>query len=312
LGSSKSMDTLLGLLPILLPLCFTGADSQSAREFNGDVTIISTDWAAEIEGGKLGAYNEVPRLKCKGKPVYRQKDTLKNSRISKNPENFLFYHEYSTNDAAWIVSPEKCDTGLVDSTRLVEKAGLVRMCQNNRDPGCDKPPKSGWQYWDWQNDKWKQDASVELLYNYADPPCAEVEISHSAIAKDLGLANYNREAWNDILGTYHIKPGVLSQGRPTYKKEGAQMFLLVAEGWPHWEVARSPYTKRKEVLLQSGKGTLRPEDAGPSITYKINSWRFCVNLSSGCPNPDKGWVDAWTAQDAAIDVKCVRNYNFSG
>merc|ERR1719239_865125 len=116
------MGTSLGLLPILLPLCFIGADGQISREFNGDVTIISSDWAAEIEGGKLGAYNEVSGPKCKGKPVYRQKDTWKNSRISKSPENFLYYHEYNTKDAAWIVSPAKCDTGLVGSTRLVKKA----------------------------------------------------------------------------------------------------------------------------------------------------------------------------------------------
>jgi len=285
-----------------------GADGQIEREFNGDLTIIATDWAAEIEGGKLGGYKELPGKYCNGKPLYKQKDTLKNSRISKNPDNFLFYHKYNTNDAAWIVSPVKCDTGLVGSTQLVEKAGLVRMCQNNKDPGCDKPPKSGWQYWDWHDDKWKQDASMELLYNYADPPCAEVEIS----LRNKGLPSKNREAWNEILGTYNIKPGVLSQGRPTYKKEGAQMFLLVAEGWPHWEVARSPYTTRKQVLLQSGKGTLRPEDAGPSITYRINSWRYCVDFRGGCPNPDKGWVGSVTAEDAEIEVKCVRNYNWFG
>ena len=187
------------------------------------------------------------------------------------------------------------------------------MCQDDKDPGCEKPPKSGWQYQDGDDNKWKQDASVELLFNYAEAPCAQLEVSHNANAIDSNHANYYKQEWEKILGTYYIKLGVLSQGRPTYnKKDGSQMFLLVAEGWTHWEIARSPYTSRKQVLLQSGKGTLRPEDAGPSITYKINNWRYCINLRRGCPNANQGWVDAANAEDAHVEVKCVRNYDWLG
>jgi len=304
------------LLPILLTFCFMGTDGQIEREFNGDVTIISTEWAAEIEGGKLGAYNKVSGWSWNGKPVYRQKDNLKNKRISEDPENFMFYHKYNTYDAAWIVSPKCdikrgiCDAGLADgSDRLVDKAGLVRMCQNDEDPRCEKPPTSGWQYWDRHDNKWKQDVSVRLLYDYAGPPCAQLEVSYNANVPIDSLL-YRKE-WKEILGTYYIK-GVLSQGRPTYKKDGEQMFLLVAEGWPHWEIARSPYTTRKQVLVQSGKGTLRPEDAGPSITYGINNWRYCSNLKTGCNDPNNGWVDAVTAEQARVTVKCVKDFVWLG
>jgi len=295
------------LLPILLTFCFMGTDGQIEREFNGDVTIISTEWAAEIEGGKLGAYNKQAGRSWNGKPVYKQKDHWKNTRISEDPENFMFYHKYNTYDAAWIVSPKF--PGLADgSDRLVDKAGLVRMCQNDKDPGCDSPPTSGWQYWDWHDNKWKQDASLKLVYNYAAQPCGQLLVSHNGnVPFDR---NYNE--WGKILGTYTIKPGVLSQGRPTYKKDGEQMFLLVAEGWPHWEIARSPYTTRKQVLVQSGKGTLRPEDAGPSITYRINNWRYCSNLKTGCNDPNNGWVDAVSAEEARVTVKCVNNFDWLG
>ena len=236
------------------------------------------------------------------------------------PENFIFYHKYNTRDAAWVVAPkcdiirQKCDAGQFGSTRLVDTAGLVRMCQDNKDPGCETPPKSGWQYWDWGYGKWKQDVSLELLYNYAELPCAQLEVSHNDIAIDIGNANYYRKEWNEILGTYNIQPGRFSLGRPTYRRQdgcniqpGSVFWfsLLVAERSSNWEILKSDYTGSEKVLVQSGKGTLRPDDAGPSITDRINDWRNCKNLTSGCPDPGVGWYDA---EQPGVIVKCVKKY----
>ena len=206
---------------------------------NTTLLVTSAGPSAEHQGPRLGVYKKAgTHNNC---PYYKQVDTVRTD----GKEVVI----YRNKKGGWAMG-----TGL-DGTTSLENASNI-----------ESVPLTGWTCWDGDNKKDRDDPHLRISPDQP-PACGEITITASG---DAAVKQ------PECVGVY-TPTQMFSAGRPVFKHQTQQGYLLVTPGTPCWSVQDSVESKGARKRMRSGCApSMCPADprARTSEWRGHTSWKY--------------------------------------